>query len=206
MQKNAILAGAAVMLLAATSAGHAADIPGAYHPYAAPVPYSAYSWAGPYLGANVGYISGDITNNPTQPSGGEIGAQLGYNWQNGSLVFGAETDMQLTNADDVIAPWKFSNPWFGTTRARVGYALNNVLFYGTGGLAYGDLDLDSNGLTQDKTHLGWTVGLGAEMGLTPNWTAKVEYLYVDLADRTYFIGTSNGFEANLFRLGVNYRF
>jgi outer membrane immunogenic protein len=206
MKKNAILAGAAFALMAATSAAHAADIPSAYHPYAAPAPYSGYSWVGPYVGANVGYLSGDVTNNPTQPSGGIIGAQLGYNWQSGSLVFGGETDLQLSNADDVLAPWKFSNPWFGTARARVGYAFNNILLYGTGGLAYGDLELESAGLTQDKTHIGWTVGLGAELGLTPHWTAKVEYLYFDLADRTYFIGTSNGLNANLFRLGFNYRF
>ncbi len=205
MKKSAILAAAACALAATTGAAHAADIPGVSRPYSAPAPYS-YSWVGPYVGANLGYQSGDVTHNRTEPSGGVIGAQLGYNWQNGSFVFGGETDLQLSGADDVLAPWKFSNPWFGTARGRVGYAANNILFYGTGGLAYGNLRLESAGLSQDKFHLGWTLGLGIEMGLTPNWTAKVEYLYIDLADRPYFIGTNNGLESNLTRLGFNYKF
>ena len=54
-------------------------------------------------------------------------------------MFGAETDIQLSSAEDRFALWKFSNPWFGTLRGRGGYAHNNLLFYGTVGLAYGTL-------------------------------------------------------------------
>ena len=57
--------------------------------------------------------------------------QAGYNGQYGQFVFGGETDMQVSDADDTFAPWKFSNPWFGTLRARAGFAMNNMLFYGT---------------------------------------------------------------------------
>lgn len=207
MKKNPHLTAAAFALVAATSAAAAADIPGMARPYAAPAAaYSAYNWMGFYAGLNLGYERGSITNNPTDPSGGLIGLQAGYNWQNGQFVFGGETDLQLTNADDVLAPWKFSNPWFGTLRARLGYALNNILFYGTGGLAYGGLKLESAGLSQTKTHYGWTAGVGAEVGLMPAWTARVEYLYIDLVDRDYFIGTSNGLESHVLRLGINYRF
>ncbi len=205
MNRNANLA-AAIALLATAGAASAADIPGVSRPYTAPAAYSAYNWMGFYAGLNLGYQSGEMTNNPTEPSGGVLGVQAGYNWQSGQFVFGGETDLQLSGADDVLAPWKFSNPWFGTLRARLGYAANNILVYGTGGLAYGGIELQSAGLTQDKTHYGWTLGVGAEVGLTPNWTAKVEYLYIDLTDRPYFIGTSNGLESNFLRLGVNYRF
>jgi outer membrane immunogenic protein len=185
MRKKAI-AMAGLALLPAASAARAADIPGVARPYAAPAAvYAAYNWMGPYIGANVGLQWGNITRNPT---------------------VGGETDIQWSNADDVIAPWKFANPWFGTARARVGYAWNNVLLYGTGGFAYGGIELDSRGLEQNRTHYGWTLGAGAEIGLTPNWTAKVEYLYFDLANRPYFIGTANGLESNLVRVGVNYKF
>ncbi|HZS65215.1 MAG TPA: outer membrane protein [Xanthobacteraceae bacterium] len=204
MYKKMVLAGVVGALL--TGAGHAADIQGGPRPYAAPTPFAAYSWAGPYFGLNLGYLSGSVTNNPTDPAGAAGGVQLGYNWQSGSLVFGGETDLQISGADDVLAPWKFSNPWFGTARGRVGYALNNILFYGTGGLAYGGLELEHAGLSETKSHIGWTLGLGGEVGLAQNWSAKVEYLYVDLADRTYFTGTSNGLESGLFRMGVNYHF
>ena len=98
-----------------------------------------YSWTGPYVGANFGYQSGSVTNNSAGPSGALGGVQGGYNWQLNQFVFGGETDLQFSGADDVFAPWKFSNPWFGTLRGRAGFAVNNIFFYGTLGLAYGTL-------------------------------------------------------------------
>ena len=123
------------------------------------------------------------------------------------FVFGGEADLQLSGADDTFAPYKFSNPWFGTLRARVGYAVNNILVYGTLGLAYGQIKGVFNGLDETKTHVGWAGGVGAEVGLTPNWSAKVEYLYMDLSNRAYSItGVSNGYDASMLRFGVNYHF
>ena len=90
-------------------------------------------WRGPYVGANVGYQRGGINNNTANPSGVAGGVQAGYNVQHGQFVFGGETDLQVTDADDRFASWKFSNPWFGTLRARAGIAMSNVLFYGTVG-------------------------------------------------------------------------
>jgi|SRR4051812_7012074 outer membrane immunogenic protein len=206
MSKKAIaIAGLAVVGM--IGAAHAADLSGISRPYAAPAPaYAAYNWMGPYIGANVGYQWGNVTHSGTQPSGAAAGGQIGYNWQNGQLVFGVETDMQWSNADDVVGVQKFSNSWFGTARGRVGYAMNNVLAYGTGGLAYGNLELSTAGLSESKAHIGWTLGVGAEVGLTPNWTARVEYLYFDLSEGSYFTGTSHGLESSLMRAGVNYKF
>jgi outer membrane immunogenic protein len=171
-------------------------------------PFGAYNWVGPYVGANAGYQWGSTTNNPTKPSGLTGGVQAGYNWQYGQFVFGAETDLQLSGADDVFAGWKFSNPWFGTLRGRAGYAMNNILVYGTLGLAYGGLKGETAaGLTESKTLGGWAGGLGMEVGFTPNWTARAEYLYIDLGDRNYAItGSANGLESSILRLGLNYRF
>jgi outer membrane immunogenic protein len=177
-------------------------------PYTVNQPLNAYSWAGPYLGGNLGYAWGSVDNNPTKPSGISGGVQAGYNWQNGSpWVFGIEGDIQATGADDTFAPWKFSNPWFGTVRGRVGYAFNNVLFYGTGGLAFGELRAETFGLSESHTNAGWTLGAGAEMGFAPNWSAKIEYLYVDLADSNFVVtGASNGYRFGVIRAGVNYHF
>jgi outer membrane immunogenic protein len=108
---------------------------------------------------------------------------------------------------DTFAPYKFSNPWFGTLRGRLGYAINNVMPYVTGGLAYGEVKAESGSLSEDKTQLGWTLGVGAEVGLTPNWSAKIEYLYMDLGQRYYSItGVENGLESSVLRVGVNYHF
>jgi opacity protein-like surface antigen len=115
----------------------AADLPyyGPRGPYTVNQPLNAYSWAGPYLGGNLGWAWGTIDNSPTKPSGLEGGIQGGYNWQSGALVF------------------------------------------------------------------------GAEFGIAPNWSAKVEYLYIDLADDRFSItGTTNGSQFGVLRAGVNYHF
>ncbi len=204
------LVSGAVALAAAgwTVSAHAADMNyGARAPYTVNQPLNAYSWAGPYLGANLGYAWGTVDNNPAKPSGFSGGVQAGYNWQTGPWVFGAEGDIQATGASDTFAPWKFSNPWFGTVRGRVGYAFNNVMFFGTGGLAFGELRGETFGLSETHTKAGWTVGAGTEFGLTQNWSAKIEYLYVDLANSNFTItGASNGYRFGLLRAGVNYRF
>ena len=190
-----------------TVSAQAADLP--YRaPYTVNQPLNAYSWAGPYLGGNLGYSWGSVDSNPTKPSGFEGGVQAGYNWQTGPWVFGVEGDIQATGAEDTFAPWKFSNPWFGTVRGRGGYAFNNIFFYGTAGLAFGELRGQSFfGQTESHTNVGWTVGVGAEFGLTQNWSAKIEYLYVDLDNSNFVVtGASNGYRFGTLRAGVNYHF
>src|SRR5262249_4553056 len=188
--------------IAATSA-NAADLG---RSYTAPAPL-AYSWMGPYFGVNLGGQWGHATHSGADPWGVNGGAQVGYNWQNDRFVYGVEADLQGSSADDMFANFKFSNPWFGTMRGRAGVAFNNILLYGTVGLAFGGGKVEFNGLTESNTHVGWAAGAGIEVGFTPNWSAKAEYLYVDLSNQSYVLtGTSNGFESSIFRLGVNYRF
>jgi outer membrane immunogenic protein len=177
------------------------------YPYTAPV-YPGYSWVGPYFGVTLGYQWGSVTNSNAQPTGVAGGLEGGYNWQSGQFVYGLEGDLDLSDANDTFAKYKFSNPWFGTVRGRGGIAFNNILVYGTLGVAFGEGQVGASGIgTETSGHVGWTTGLGMEVGLTPNWSAKAEYLYVDLSDQHYFLtGASNGFESNIFRLGVNYRF
>src|ERR1700681_5104923 len=164
---------AALLATIAAGAAAAADLP---HPsyYTATAPLSTYSWTGLYLGGNLGYQWGYTSNNPTRPSGSAGGAQAGYNWQTGQFVFGGEADIQLSSASDTFAPWKFANPWFGTARARVGFALNQVLLYGTLGLAFGGISVDAGGLTEIRTHAGWTGGGGIEIGIAPEVSGKGE--------------------------------
>jgi outer membrane immunogenic protein len=212
---NRRVLGAAAMIAAVWAASaQAADLNyGSRAPYTVNQPLNVYSWAGPYLGGNLGYSWGSVDNNPTKPSGFVGGAQAGYNWQTGRWVFGVEGDIQVSGADNTFAPWKFSNPWFGTVRGRAGYAVNNILFYGTAGLAFGELrGMTFGGISESHTNAGWTGGVGAEFGLAPfglaqNWSAKIEYLYVDLSDSQFVVtGTQNGYRFGLVRAGVNYHF
>jgi outer membrane immunogenic protein len=204
-----VLRALALVAAAWTMSAQAADMNyGSRAPYTVNQPLNAYSWAGPYLGGNLGYAWGSVENNPTKPSGFAGGVQAGYNWQQGGpWVFGVEGDIQVSGAEQTFAPWKFSNPWFGTVRGRVGYAFSNVLVYGTLGLAVGGGRVELGGASENRIHTGWTAGVGMEVALTNAWSARVEYLYVDLSDRPYELtGSNHGFESSLFRIGVNYRF
>jgi len=206
--KRFVVGAAALVAAGWTASAEAADLNyGQRAPYTVNQPLNAYSWAGPYLGGNIGYEWGSVDNNPAKPSGFVGGVQAGYNFQNGPWVFGVEGDIQAAGADDTFAPWKFSNPWFGTLRGRAGYAFSNVLFYGTAGLAFGELRAQTFGWTESHTTAGWTIGAGAEVGLAPNWSAKLEYLYMDLSTSQFAItGVSNGYSASVVRAGVNYHF
>jgi outer membrane immunogenic protein len=189
---------------AITSAGAASA---ADYPRTTPYPLSAYNWSGPYLGGQLGYQWGSATNSSAKPSGIAGGVRGGYNWQTGAFVLGGEAEVDLSGAQDRFASWKFSNPWFGTVRGRLGYAFSNVLVYGTLGLAFGEGKVELGGLSESRLHTGWTAGAGMEVALIGAWSARVEYLFVDLSDRPYGLtGTNHGFESSLFRIGVNYRF
>lgn len=123
-----------------------------------------------------------------------------------------------------------NNEWFGTFRAKAGWAQNNWLFYATGGLAYGRFDTNGTfsafpGITgisfagsQSTTKTGWSLGGGLDYGITANWTVGVEYLYVDLGRVTFTepgngagsfassITASNRDAMNILRLTANYKF
>ena len=197
-----------VATCAMTMSAQAADWSyGSRGPYTVNQPLNSYSWAGPYLGGNLGYNWGSVSNNPTRPSGFMGGVQIGYNVQSGPLVIGLEGDLQLNGAENRFAGWKFENPWFGTMRGRIGYAMNNILIYGTGGLAFGTLSGETATQRESHTAAGWTVGIGAEFGLTQNISAKIEYLYVDLSSSRFGItGMPNAYSAGMVRVGLNYRF
>ena len=209
MSKSNIAAAAAIsaaVLVAGITAAQSADLSyGSRQPYTVNQPLNAYSWAGPYLGGNIGYEFGNVSNSGTSPGGVAGGVQGGYNWQSGAIVFGVEGDIQITGASDRFASYKFSNPWFGTLRGRVGYAFDNVLVYATGGLAFGELRAETPTWSQSQTTTGWTLGVGAEIGIYQNWTAKVEYLYSDLSGGQFGAATSD-YNFGVIRVGVNYHF
>jgi outer membrane immunogenic protein len=186
------------------------------------------------------------------PLGVVGGGQVGYDWQVARhWVVGAEADFQGTSQEDTaclncgVIVGVGGGPigttltqridWFGTLRGRVGWTDGPILYYATGGLAYGhirtDERVDTIPLTTSvttaasfgQTKVGWTAGAGAEAHLYGNWTAKAEYLYVDLGTvRGNVIapelvippninvlsenrGFSSGIHDHIFRLGVNYK-
>jgi outer membrane immunogenic protein len=228
---------AATLSLAATSQVLAADLPpAAAPPPRAPAAYlpppPLFSWTGFYLGINGGYGFGQSSwTNPTLPptgnfntSGFLIGGTLGANYQIGSFVIGLEGDGDWNNANGSAACSGIScttqSDWLATVRGRAGFAWDRVLFYGTGGAAFGDVQAAAGGLPfASVTQTGWTAGAGVEWAFLPNWTAKVEYLYVNLGNISCpptscgfapagvpNANTSVSFNENIVRAGINYKF
>lgn len=218
MMKKTLAAAVAVASLLAAAPAFAADLPQAY-PTKAPPPVvvvPAFSWTDFYLGANAGYGwgTGQTGISDLDPEGWLAGGQVGFNYQFGNnVVLGVEADIQGSDINDGTIDGAFDPrskmDYFGTVRARLGYAFDNVLPYVTGGLAWGHNEIENrfDGITSDNTHVGWTVGGGLEYALTNNWTVKAEYLYMDLGDEYYdSIGADAGLKTSTARIGVNYKF
>jgi outer membrane immunogenic protein len=197
-------------LLASASVSFAGDLPIQRRPnyVQQDIATSLFNWSGFYVGGNAGYGWGSAIGG--DPSGFLGGFQAGYNFQvSPRAVFGFETDISFTSIDDTSGAAKFGVDYLGTLRARVGYSVDRVMFYVTGGAAYGQGQLDVGGLSNKQFHWGWTLGAGVEAAVTQNVSAKVEYLYVDLSDQTYqsILGPrSVGYNTSLIRGGLNYRF
>jgi outer membrane immunogenic protein len=136
-------------------------------------------------------------------TGWAAGGQLGYNWQRDSFVFGLEGDVSLMHLKSQMtttlpSPFPLIFPsatgmtnanmdWYGTFRGRLGWAAGPVLFYGTGGVAYGNVELNSNvtsgplSLTEQawSARAGWVAGGGIEFKVRPDVIFSVNYQYVD---------------------------
>jgi len=181
-------------------------------------PPAIYDWTGFYIGGNVGYaFSGDDEVEFRNEEGnirhvGDLelegifgGGQIGYDWQASSAVFGVVADVEAADINDDFRKSivnDFDNGFikgsddidvWGTVRARVGWAFDNVLVYATGGLAWADVDykLDAANRPEfgeplaghahdQQTRAGYTVGGGLEWGIDENWAIGAEYLYVNL--------------------------
>jgi outer membrane immunogenic protein len=214
---------AALSLLATSFSAQAADIPRpVYKGVRSVVAY--YNWTGFYLGINGGYGWGtsdwDSPAISNTPSGWLIGGTLGYNYQVGSIVWGIEADFDWADVKGSAACGAFScetkNSWLSTFRGRVGYAFDRWLPYLTGGGAYGHVNASSTNpaaLGASNDQLGWTVGAGLEYAFLGNWSAKIEYLYVDLGKFDCGVACAPGvtpnnvsFKENIVRAGLNYKF
>ena len=214
--KKYLLASVAALGLVAAGAASAADLPSRKGPIAAPVYVPAFSWTGFYVGANAGYAWGNVNANGFANVGnldGFIGGgQVGYNYQIGQFVVGAEADFQgadLSSGNN-LGLVGVKTEYFGTVRARLGFAVDRFMPYVTGGWAYGNVktSIPAIGFSSDRSHTGgWTLGGGVEYAFTNNIIAGVEYLYVDLGEKNILgAGTKVGTDFSVVRARLSYKF
>jgi outer membrane immunogenic protein len=213
---------------------------------------AVYDWTGFHIGPNIGYAFGgdDRVGLRESEDGGPFvsegdvgtlelhgvfgGGQLGFNVQKGHFVFGAEGDFEISDVDDDLsaaleegesASAASDVNWFGTARGRAGWALDKVLLYGTGGIAFADIDYrvglneglgESARLANDGTEVGYTLGGGVEYAVDDAWSVKLEYQYLNFGKDKISGGdpdepgevllTVEVPNLHSIRFGVNYRF
>jgi outer membrane immunogenic protein len=227
---KALLGGIALSIALAAPA-MAADL---RMPVKAPPPMvaPAYNWTGFYIGAHVGGAWGtkDWVAVGVGPLGSHdidgliAGGQVGFNYQVGAWVWGVEVDFSWANLDGGHTDTVFVGNnttevnWLGTATGRVGLAWDRALIYAKGGAAWvrDVYTITSPGFLAETrdTNWGWTVGAGLEYGLTPNWSMKLEYNYLDFGTERISFNPNAGapFERDvdqnihLVKFGINYRF
>ena len=144
-------------------------------------------------------------------SGGLLGVQGGYDADLGNgIVLGLAGDSSWGNitgstcvetggcdGDPADSYAKGKIDWLGTLRARAGFATGNMLFYGSGGLAYAYSSATITNVTgfgddwtANKSTLGWVIGGGGEMKVSKHVSVGAEFLYVDLGTTNYTFSDS----------------
>lgn len=206
MIKKILFTGAgAILISAGMTSAQAADI----------VDPGVYDWTGPFIGLQGGYAWGtndtstENSENGPPPFTDEEGSgsldldgfvgglHAGYNWQSDRLVLGAIGDIEFADLKGDTEVTSFGFPfgklrgdldWLGSLRLRAGFAADRALFYATGGLAVGGVEMefqDNFGgpeISDDDTRWGWTLGAGIEYAFTDALSAFAEYRYTDLGN------------------------
>jgi len=239
--KKFLLGTVGLVALGMAAPASAADLAARPYTKAPPMVAAMYDWSGFYIGANGGWGSSRNCWDLVPPSavigsegchdatGGTAGGQLGYRWQNGTVVFGIEgqgnwADFRGSNIS-LLAP-AFTNDTridaFGLITGQIGYAWNNALLYLKGGAA---VTANRNrsfvtgtgvlaGSSDDDTRWGGVVGVGLEYGFAPNWSAAVEYDHLFMQDKTvdfttpagaFFATDSIRQDVDLVTVRINYR-
>ena len=209
------LVAAGALGLMAGAPALAADMPRKAAPAPMYAPMPVMTWNGFYAGINAGYgwASGDL-------NGFVGGGQIGYNWQSGNLLLGVEGDFQGTDqrADTALGGGFTATerlPWFGTARARLGYAAGPWLLYATAGVGWVNYKVELTStvvpgtVSDNATKAALAVGGGVEYMFAPSWSTKLEYLYLDTGNTslTLFGTTYDGRAKNhIVRAGLNYHF
>jgi outer membrane immunogenic protein len=241
-----------ILSVVAGGSAFAADLPQAPPPQA-PVQYvpaalPVYNWTGIYVGINGGWGFGSVkwsaigeggdapapVSSHANDNGGVVGGTLGANYQVGPIVYGLEGDWDYSGVNTgtsstvcgTFGACQTGNNWLATVRGRIGFAADRVLFFGTGGGVFANMQTTASGVQTTHNQSGWTAGVGVEVAFADNWTAKLEYLYADLGNLSVtcstgisgpcgtaapatIVGPVNinaSLTENLVRAGVNYKF
>jgi outer membrane immunogenic protein len=220
----AFLLGASMLVIgsAAQAADPVIDVP------------EMHDWSGFYAGLHAGYGWGDRDWDGGgfddeafryDLRGAVAGAQIGFNFQADSFVFGIEADGAWSdmrdNVSEPLCGFCISDidaeaevEWLATVRGRAGFAWDRFMVYGTGGVAFAHVDTDVSAIFGDDsdsaTHTGWVAGVGVEGMITERVSVKAEYLHADFGKEDFdyygFIEGRADLDLDIVRVGVNLHF
>jgi outer membrane immunogenic protein len=167
----------------------------------------------------------------TTMNGPVFGGYFGYNWQSGPLVYGLEASF---SGADLEAAWTLMDTpifgavpfdtqhnithevdWFASATGRLGFAQGRIMFYGLGGIVWGNedttltssfFDLSSASERENAKRVGWTLGLGIEYALSERFSTRIEYSHVDFGNQQYFGGIEDNVDIGFdtIKLGASY--
>jgi outer membrane immunogenic protein len=210
MRMNSFLGTAIISSLALSGMARAADMVDEVP--AAPQPTFEEAvkggWAGAYAGIYAGYAKGKFGDAADiKAKGFDGGAFAGYNLQNGGIVYGLDSDLGLSavkGTNGATAKQGLN----GALRARLGYDLGPVMIYGAAGGAFTKAKATAGAVSDSNTHLGFTVGAGADIRVTDNLFARAEYRYNQFGSKDYALpaATSVNLRENEVRFGLGVKF
>ena len=219
--KSMILA-AGVLAAASAVPALAADMTVTEPPMEAPITEvsGVYDWGGFYVGVNTGYARTDANFTggglavDQDLDGWALGAYAGYNVFNNGWVYGVEADVKRDFNDERFdaggSTFETETTWGGSVRARLGYAIDRTLIYGTGGYAFTNAKLNNvtTGVNEKETFHGWTIGAGVEHAFTDTVAGRVEYRYTDYNKSDVFgvAGSDGDIDSHSIMLGVSMKF
>ncbi|TPM20778.1 outer membrane protein [Mesorhizobium sp. B2-3-5] len=187
-----------------------------------PMTAPGFDWTGYYAGLQAGYGWGqsDITGtgggalSSPDIDGGFVGGHIAGLWQFDQAVIGAEAELNYSSIDGTAEPepgnvFGTDIKWFGSMNAKAGYAMDRVLVYGIGGVAFAGVDTSQAAgpaFSNTRTNVGWTVGAGVDYALTDKFVVGAQYRYYDFGSEHY--DGSNGFtdrdqDVKLNTVGIN---
>ena len=185
-----------------------------YKAMAAPYLWSGF-FASPQIGWQTAQFSGAGGRFLKNAQGITLGGEAGYNFEVQRFVFGGAADLTYTFMQGVsngglLYRDEADIHWFGSARARAGYVFDRLMIYGTGGFAFGQMEINGPFSSNTQTLPGWTAGAGFEYLWNPTTLFQAEYRRVDLESRDFYAlplyQTKVGVGMNLFHAGFFFKF
>lgn len=193
-----------------------------------PMTAPGFDWTGYYAGLQAGYGWGQSDISVTEgapfsitPSidGGFVGGHVAGLWQFDQAVLGAVADLNYSMIDGTAVSGLGSTfgtdiKWFGSVDAKAGFAMNRLLVYGIGGLAFAGIETSQvagAAFASTRTNVGWTVGAGVDYALTDKFIVGAQYRYYDFGSEHYdvaapFNDRDQNVKLNTVGINLSYKF